>query len=453
MTSKNTPAIRKSAKSRCRLILMSTPAEKKTGIIDRLIDTLEYSQDSWLQRNIVDIIFSQLNASQEYRVKQIMNYPNISPYVRHRYNSLSVGFLKKPNGFTLVEVVVSIAIASVLMAGASLLMKSMVHYYQTMKTVETIKKIEKALDVTYRESIQYVENNCINGWISCSRQSLLPQVNSSLTVSHLYVYNPTSETVQAWKDAGCLTVYNPSPYLYIYCSDGFSKATTSAGATFTFTLSNNHTPGTLYTNGYTSTPFTITITSTGNPDISDTWSSGYLDNEYLNYSKRKIIALSNALKQYHLSRLLHETTVNTCDSTNGGLESYDDVIIPWYFQVTGNAPNQECTGIESGICGCSGFSSTVWPTVSTWQDVTGTEWTTVLANLNLSTIYRTDGFGNPLTLWFTVNSSNALQGIPPRPRPNYDGAWSVRPPYRGLVGVYNTTSSSWVYYDSILYPQ
>lgn len=351
--------------------------------------------------------------------------------------------LKRNSGFTLIEIVVAVAVAGVIMAGIAGLMKAMMNYKYLNDSMRNIKAVEQAFETTYRENVRYIENNCY-GWTSCTALSILPRAHATDNTKIL-IKTYSTNVLNTFQLAGC-TVTGTAPDFEAVCSDGYGKY-------FTFTnFSNPHYLGTIYSQGYAHTPYAVTITSQANPDITETWSSGYLDSEYLSYSQKKIQTVIDALKSYHLSRLTHETTVNTCDSTNGGLASYDDVIIPWYFQATGTAPTQECTGIESGICGCSVFTDTAkWPTASSWNSAdSSTEFATLFANLGLNTSYRVDGFGNPITIWFTVDSSGALQNPPPRPRPNYSSVWTIKPPYRGIVGVY---SSGWVYATNVVYAQ
>lgn len=355
--------------------------------------------------------------------------------------------IKNSKGFTLLETIVVIAIVAILTAGTASLVNSIVRYSGTVKTLEIFKKIRKALETTYKENILYVENNCY-GWTNaiCRNIAILPNQDTSNTTNTTLLLNTMSPlAVQAWQDAGC-TVTGTYPNLRVQCLDGY-------GGLLTVTVNNGHNVNSIYTNGYNKTPYTITFTSQVNTTVTDTWSSANLDAEYFVYSRQKLTDLASSLKSYHLSRLVHESAVNTCDSVNGGLDSYDDIIIPWYWQITGSNIHNECIGIEMGYCGCTSFSSTsVWPTSSTLASVdTENEFISILPRLGLNIKYRVDGFGNPIQLWFTVDSSNNLQGPPPRPRPNYVNAWAIKPPYRGIVGVLN--NGTWIYYENIVYPQ
>lgn len=347
-------------------------------------------------------------------------------------------------GFTIMEVVVALTIAGILMTGISMLMKSMMNYKSLTDSLQRIKKIEQAIEVTYRENIRYVEGNCY-GWTDsvCTNLTVMPLPHAGDSTK-LLLYTYLDTVVRAWDTGAGCTVTGAVPNFEVRCPDGY-------GQYFTFTgFANTHSLNTHYQSGYNRTPYRVTITSQSNPDITDTWSSGYLDSEYLSYSQKKLLTLMDAIKSYHLARLTHEATVNTCDSTNGGLASHDDVIIPWVWQALGNSPSQECSGIESGICGCSSLNNaSIWPTSATYAVVdTDTEFSALLGNIGLNNIYRTDGFGNALTYRVVVNS--ALTGqVPPRPQVNY--TWAVKPPYRGIIGVYDGVN--WISNWRVVYAQ
>lgn len=337
--------------------------------------------------------------------------------------------------------------------GVFRLMNSFAHFRSTVHTLDQIIEIEKAIELSYRDNIAYAEQNCY-GWTGtgCTTLTILPRKDTTDTSNKTLTLTTYSDAVKkAFEQAGCTATVGTVPVYAVKCIDKY-------GSNYTFSTTNEHTANTLYARGYNSTPYTILITAGGNADIKDTWSAGYLDSEYAAYSRTKIVDFAQALKTFHVTRLNHEAMINTCDSINGGLESFDDIIVPWYWQATSSASSTvECTGIESNNCGCSGFTSSVWATSgSGWNAAdTATELTTLTNNLGLNVKYRVDGYGNPLQVWFTVNSGNALQTAPPRPQPNYDAqlALWIRPPYRGLIGVYDSGTAAWVYSDNVVYAQ
>lgn len=351
-------------------------------------------------------------------------------------------------GFTLIEVVAAIAIGSVFMSGLVLILDRMAHFRGTAMTMTQVKDIEAALEVTYRENVRHIEQNCY-GWkdAACLTLTITP---AGLGASNdiLLVNTPSLTAVAAWTQAGCVLTGGPPNYS-VTCLDKY-------GMNMTFTPANAAAANAYYTNGYAKTPFTLVITSGGNNNLTDTWSTGYLDSEYASASGRKLLTVAAALKTYHTSRLTHEVVVNSCDVVDGGLESYDDVVTPWYFQSAGTAAANACTGLESGNCGCSAFDTvTTWRSAASgWNRInTSAKFAVVFANLGLSNDYRVDGYGNPLELWFTVDGAGTLQSEPPRPRVNYDGVWAVKPPYVGRIGVYNTGTSAWLSYTPVMYPQ
>lgn len=351
----------------------------------------------------------------------------------------------RKDGFTLIEIVVAMALAALLMTGVLKFVNAAAHYMSTANTMTQIKRIETALDTTYRENISYIEQNCY-GWTdaACNTLTLLPAPHPTDNTK-LLLNTFSSNAIGAWQVAGC-TMTGTAPSFTMSCNDGY-------GLPFTYAITNAHAANGAYANGYNRTPYSLTITSTAPTALTDTWSSGYLDGEYAAYSQRKILTVTGALKTYHLSRLTNETVVNTCNSVTGGLESFDDVIVPWYFQVTGTSPTTSCSGVESGSCGCSGFTTALWPASgSGWNQInTATKFITVYGNLGLSSVYRVDGFGNAIELWLTVNSAGTLQAEPPRPRPSYSGVWAIGPPYHGQVGA--RSAGAWLYSQPIVYVQ
>ncbi|MFI5295962.1 MAG: type II secretion system protein [Thermodesulfovibrionales bacterium] len=348
-------------------------------------------------------------------------------------------------GLTLVEVLISLTITGVLLSGLVMLLKQTLHFRGTANAMAQTKKIETALDTTYRENIAYVEQNCY-GWTdaSCNTLTLVPTVNGADS-TQLFLNTSSANVTGAWQNAGC-ALTGTAPSYTVRCADGF-------GSYYTFAVTNPHSANTFYVNGYNRTPYSIIITSGGSANVTDTWSSGYLDGEYQSYSQKKLLTVAGSLKSYHMSRLTNEVVVNTCKAGAGGLESYDDVIVPWYFQSTGNSPSLACSGVESGNCGCSGFVAAIWPASgSGWNRINSSaKFSTVLTNIGLSSLYRVDGFGNPIQIWMTVNSAGTLQGEPPRPAPSYSGTWAVSPPYHGVVGVYS--AGAWLYSQPLVYAQ
>lgn len=349
-------------------------------------------------------------------------------------------------GFTLLEVIVTIAIASIVMGAIVTFMDRVVHFKGTADTIQRFKKIEGAFEVLYRENIRYVEDHCY-GWTDegCRELAILPASDATDTSGRTLVITTGSEAVlDVFREAGCMLTDGASPVYRVTCADGY-------GFDYKFSISNGHNAGTLYLNGYNRMPYRVTIVAGGNTSMEDTWSSGYLDSEYMVRSQEKLLALARAMKTYHLSRLTTEAISNPCGE-QGGLASNDDILIPWIWQAAGSDPVAKCTGATSGNCGCSVFDGDIWDTDKTRNTAnTGAAVTGLLTGINTGSAYRTDGFGNPVTVGLiTLPDGTSVGSAPPSPSPKW--SWmKANPPYGGTVGVMN--DGVWIYSRQVIYPQ
>jgi prepilin-type N-terminal cleavage/methylation domain-containing protein len=363
------------------------------------------------------------------------------------------------NGFTLIEVIVALAIIAVTMTGVALLMAKATRMKQTSDSLVAIKKVEAALEITYREGIAYVESNCA-GWgdAGCSDGTVTPSNTDDTTLS---VYLPTQNAQNAWTAAGCI-LSGSSPTFSVACPSGY-------GTKFTFSnVVNTQGLGALYLNGYNKQSYSITIGVTipgGSSIVQDTWTSGYLDAEYFSRSNQKILTLLRAIKAYHFNRLLYEGNTNICVVGVGGLASTDDALVPWVWELVGSAPQQKCSGAEAGPCGCSGFTTSVWSNSASYlQIASAAALNQLVNNLGIDLTNRTDGYANMLTIRLITDSAgNTLAAPPSRPKPIYadclpggtgvgcsgGGAWTQLPPYSGVAGI--LSGGSMVYSQKIVY--
>jgi prepilin-type N-terminal cleavage/methylation domain-containing protein len=83
--------------------------------------------------------------------------------------------IRDRKGFTLLEIIVTIAIASVVMGAVVTFMDRVIHFKGTADTIRRFEKIEDAFEVLYRENIRYVEENC-QGWTdaACGTLAIIP---------------------------------------------------------------------------------------------------------------------------------------------------------------------------------------------------------------------------------------------------------------------------------------
>ncbi len=347
-------------------------------------------------------------------------------------------------GLTLLEIIVTIAITSVVMGTIVTFMDRVIHFKGTADTIQKFEKIEDAFEVLYRENIRDVEENC-HGWTDdgCKALVVLPSRDTSDTSgTKLLIATRSDAVVSAFREANC-TLTGESPLYHATCTDGY-------GFDYTFATTNEHSAGSVYLNGYNRTPYSVTITAGGNTSMTDTWSSGHIDSEYMVRSQEKLLTVARAMKSYHLSRLTIEAVSNPC-SPQGGLASNDDILVPWIWQATGDHAGEKCFGTITGRCGCNGFDGTFWSTDGT-RNMTNTNTISgFLASITAGSAYRTDGFGNPLTIGLITRADGTpVASAPPVPSPKW--TWSgVLPPYGGTVGV--MAGARWIYSKRVIYPQ
>ncbi len=357
---------------------------------------------------------------------------------------MTITLTKNRTGLSLLEIIVAIAIASVVMGAVVTFMGRVIHFKGTADTIKGFEKIEDAFEVLYRENVRHVEENC-GGWTNpaCAALAILPSVDDDDKSGRtLMIYTGSDAVVSAFREANC-TLSGGSPLFRATCMDGY-------GSDYTFAAMNEHATGTVYLNGYNRTPYSVTITAGGNTSMTDTWTSGYLDSEYMVRSQEKLLTITRAMKSYHLSRLTTEAVLNPC-GPNGGLTSNDDIMIPWIWQAVGSAPNSRCSGATSGRCGCAAFEKSIWSAEPAHNTTTAGTIAAFLTAINAGDLYRTDGFGNPVTVGLiTKVDGTSVGSVPPAPCPKW--SWSsVLPPYGGTVGV--MSEGRWVYSRRVIYPQ
>lgn len=380
------------------------------------------------------------------------------------WTSSSQRALKNHKGFAIAEIIVGIAIMAVTLTSIAMLMNKSIRVKKTSEALTSIKKITEALEITYREATAYNELNCA-GWGdgNCASGKITPTITNSTTIS---AWLPTQSGQKAWDTAGCTLTSGGNNNFSIVCQSGY-------GVDFTFAnAANTQTAGGMYLNGYNKTPYAIQISVTipgGTTNIQETWSSGYLDAEYYEKANQKILSLLRALKSYHFNKMLYEANNNVCTAGAGGLSSTDDALIPWVWQLTATTPTNaqsKCSGIESGNCGCASFTSSIWNNTTAYLQIdTPTEINTILDNMGLDRMYRTDSYGNLLTLRLLADrNGDALTVLPARPKVTYSdclpsgtapatcstgAAFQLLPPYTGIAGILN--SGSWVFSHKVVY--
>lgn len=375
----------------------------------------------------------------------------VSVRKNNRYKSLK--------GFVIAEIMVALAVLAIALVGITLITNKSLHIKKTAGSIQNVKKIQDALDVTFREAFEYNEKNCF-GWGqgNCVNAAVTP---ASVTSTSISVWLPTITGQKVWTNAGCTLTQGVSNFYTVSCGDGY-------GNLFQFlNLQNGQTTGNAYVNGYNRVPYSIEIKTTvpgGTTIIGDTWDSGHLDSEYYEKSMQKLLTLAKALKDYHFNRLTFESNNVLCTAGTGGLSSTDDNIIPWVWQsLANNSTNAQtqCSGETISPCGCSTFNQSIWSTLSTDAEVTAGR---IIVNLGIDSIYQTDGFGNVVTVRVLVNKDGSkLTQLPSSPMVSYSNCllggtgancsqtpiFSQLPPYTGQIGV--MSAGSFVFSYKIIY--
>lgn len=234
---------------------------------------------------------------------------------------------------------------------------------------------------------------------------------------------------------GC-NVSGSTPNYDVKCFDGYGKLMSFSGQ-------NLHSKTATFTTPYTNNYPQITINTTH--AIPAIISIAKSVNNARTVTAQKLNTISDGIKKYVRAKRIAELG-NTCGTTNtavnpiGGLDSTDDAIVPFIWEIFSVSPTVLCSGIETGVsnCGCTSMANTNnWETNGAFCIInTRSEINRVLVNLGLGSKYKTDGFGNALDI---VPLSNSTGGVttcpPPRPSPQYTGL-SALPKTR--IGVKNS---------------
>ena len=324
--------------------------------------------------------------------------------------------------------------------------------------VEQRIAVKNILSYVWLTNLKYAERNCV-GWDSNNCRGLTltpwlygnydsntgacdnnpvpypsspgtPQVGCFLAVNVLV--NEADKVEGMFRGARCSVIQRNENYsgnpnvvqLIVSCVDGSGKRTA-------WLISNPHIPNEIY-DYQNPTQVQIMYPISGGPsavrriDLSRVWEFSY------QRTQRKAYTLLSALKSFH--RRVKMMNMSQPCTADGGMNSWDDSVVPWVWLVLSSGGNLLCSGSEADNypCGCSSLEGT-WVVDSFASDDVDSnpntvryegEWDRVLQNLGLGPEYRTDGFGNPFTLVLLsaenggpiVFSASTLNA-PPRPKP------------------------------------
>jgi len=335
-------------------------------------------------------------------------------------------------GFTALELILVIGFLAMISPTLFNLLTSIKSNSSRKITNEKISVIQEVVKRIYMINLQEVENNCA-GWsdLACSQLSLTPSI---ISTTKLGINTKSTAVIKTLKDIGC-SVTGTNPQYQVECFDGKGQNLNFAGI-------NLHVPNTLYSSVYANNLPRLDINSTDGRTRSVNFSD---ETSYsLSHSTQKLNDIGNAIKSFTRIAKMREVN-NVCSDVatsaqnpQGGLASFDDVLIPWVWKITASNPNDICSGIQdtSTNCGCSSATVLNWETDSQYCSIdTDTELTRVLGNLGLGNLYRTDGFGNRITIVpMSDANGNSVSCPPSAPSPLY-----VNTPMQGKVriGAYN----------------
>ncbi|MBX6424114.1 hypothetical protein [Thermosulfurimonas sp. F29] len=153
------------------------------------------------------------------------------------------------------------------------------------------------------------------------------------------------------------------------------------------------------------------------------------------YSRRKLYEVVRALRDFYNTKLTRETE-NTAPT---GLNSADDVLVPWFWEVFGDDAAQ----VQSALCNRAGGVCANLNTNNIWRSALARRalfWRRIVQNIaSIDWRHTVDGFGNPLNIYPILSQCPGLRpdtcavNAPPVPQSNYDGVSPWLPPFSTAV--------------------
>jgi hypothetical protein len=265
----------------------------------------------------------------------------------------------------------------------------------------------------------YAQKNCVGfDDPSCQNISLTPQVENN--GENLVFYTNDAQALLPLEQYCSYQQESATKYVFT-CYDGRGKQMTFSGT-------NLQTLGKDYILPYKGDYPVIEVKTsfyTKKIQIDD------LINYAITVTLQKEIDIVNAIKKF-VRKINLEEYANDCSDGGtpvnppNGLGSWDDAMVPWLWKIVSQKPNVLCSGSSSGdpnACGCRNMQtdSSLWETDKNFCIINDSvTWQRVLNNLGLGNLYRTDGFGNKLTMSILSDENGNPQGCPPKaPRVGY----------------------------------
>ena len=329
----------------------------------------------------------------------------------------------KKRGFLSLEIILFLIVIAIMTPIAMRLMKSSENSNKVEVTKVRIKALSEAIERVFTENADYAQNNCY-GWgdVACSSLTLTPTVKNINTLSFNTLDSLAVQTLIA---VGC-NVSGTAPNYDVKCFDGYGKLMKFNGL-------NLHSKGSIFTTPYTNNYPQLTINSTNAVPAIISIAKSVTNAKTV--TAQKLNTIASGIKNYVRGKRIAELgntcgTANTATNPTGGLDSTDDAIVPYVWQLFSVSPTTLCSGVENTTsnCGCTSMTnSNNWETSNAFCVINSNlEMNRLLTNLGLGSKYRTDGFGNILTIVPLSNSTgSATTCPPPRPTPEYTGLTSI----------------------------
>ena len=313
----------------------------------------------------------------------------------------------------LIELVLALSILTLLLSPIWYWYSAWETRREILYSKERIKNFQKVYDDAFNLIIDHVRSKCLWGFQDSSCLNTLPYP-SSITNSgnNLIVEYSIDENLP---DRTELVTELSARFRAVDCN-----LSLNSGSTVRFSCPNVN----------LISAYTIPLTSLDNPFPLEfrMFRGNGTYKDFLvaipSYERRKVLneelfrRIANALKEYHLRRRIEEAS-NPCEP-NGGLNSQDDIYIPWVMQVYTTNANALCNTSTATSCSCNNVT---WDTVNQDND------TAMIHLLITSGFYYYTGYlGNKLKVYAIVDSSDN-PFTPPNPQPNYP----LKPPYFGLI--------------------
>lgn len=372
-------------------------------------------------------------------------------------------------GISLVEVSLSIAFISILLASLLILFNRTKGYYESLKQRENFEKIEKTINQYAILVATAMESNCPNGFSSCPNTRLYPEVqNNRFLVFRVdnQIANIVLPSIRS-RIPCVMTNNNPITFdctglnivnmFYIDSNNNIStniqpqnifdyRTTWELIIEYDERVMGRNIPHRL--NGQ----FPVYRVS-----LLESYSVlGKRTMEKMNY-------LKDLLKQYATTKRFQEfNNVPNLSTGVGGLNETDDFSIPWVWQVL--SPNRSGLYYVCRDNTCSQFcmqnsdgtvnTGNCLPISQVWESTNLNSqaiFSRIATNLNIPNTINiaTDGFGNPLIINLIANGNTP----PPAPTRNYS---FTRPPFITQIGTQFCFNQSNIVYDCFItftYPQ